>query len=472
MIRRFKKRTRQENFIHSPPTPVPDGPSPITPGGDGQSAKVGVLKPLRFRDFRVLWTGMTVSLLGDGIYLVAIAFQVYELSNSPTALSVVFFAWTAPMVLFFLLSGVLSDRFDRRMLMIASDVLRGVSIAAMGVLSVTGNLELSHVLGLVAIYGVGDALFMPAFTAIVPDVVPKELLMEANSLDQFVRPLTMRFLGPAIGGALVGGAGPGVALLADAGTFVVSGVCVAMMRARPEQKRGGEKRSALADISEGFRFVRSRTWLWGTLASASIGLLFFLGPLEVLIPYVVKNQMNGGAGGYGLILSVGGVGAIITSVTMGQFGLPRRHITFMYSAWGIGVLLIAGFALVRTVPQAMAISFVMSGMFSAGMIVWGTLMHKLVPRDLLGRVSSLDWLVSTALVPVSFILTGPVADAIGVDRTLVFAGLIGSALTFAFLLLPGIHDTEKDGSMSGKSLASRGVPAETEAASDGSGGGR
>lgn len=447
MIRRLKKRKQQENFIHTNPTVVHDGPSAVTPAREGRTSKVGVLKPLRYRDFRVLWTGMTVSLLGDGIYLVAIAFQVYELSNSPTALSVVFFAWTAPMVLFFLLSGVLSDRFDRRMLMIASDVLRGVSVAAMGFLSLSGNLELAHVLALVAIYGVGDALFMPAFTAIVPDVVPKGLLMEANSLDQFVRPLTMRFLGPAIGGALVGGVGPGAALLANAGTFVVSVVCVAMMRARPVQKRSDEKRSALADIAEGFSFVRSRTWLWGTLASASIGLLFFIGPLEVLIPYVVKNEMNGGAGGYGLILSVGGIGAIITSVTMGQFGLPKRHITFMFSTWGIGVLLIAGFALVKSVPQAMAISLVMSGMFAAGMIVWGTLMHKLVPGELLGRVSSLDWLVSTALVPVSFILTGPVAEAIGVGRTLVLAGTIGSALTFAFLLLPGIHDTERDGSM-------------------------
>ena len=447
MIRRLKKRKQQDNFIHTSPTAVPEGPSAVTPPGKVRGSKIGVMKPLRYRDFRVLWTGMTVSLLGDGIYLVAIAFQVYELSNSPTALSVVFFAWTAPMVLFFLLSGVLSDRFDRRMLMIASDVLRGLSIAAMGVLSLTGNLELSHVLALVAVYGVGDALFMPAFTAIVPDVVPKGLLMEANSLDQFVRPLTMRFLGPAIGGALVGGAGPGAALLTNAGTFVVSAVCVAMMRARPVQKQSEEKRSALTDIAEGFRFVRSRTWLWGTLASASIGLLFFIGPLEVLIPYVVKNDMNGGAGGYGLILSVGGIGAVITSVTMGQLGLPKRHITFMYSTWGIGVLLIAGFALVKTVPQAMAISLVMSGMFAAGMIVWGTLMHKLVPSELLGRVSSLDWLVSTALVPVSFILTGPVAEAIGVSRTLIFAGVIGSVLTFAFLLLPGIHDTEKDGSM-------------------------
>ena len=135
----------------------------------------------------------------------------------------------------------------------------------------------------------------------------------------------------------------------------------------------------------------------------------------------------------------------------------------MYSAWGIGVLMIAVFAFVGSVVQGMAVSLVMSGMFTAGMIVWGTLMHRLVPAELLGRVSSLDWLISTALVPVSFILTGPISNAIGVDETLIGAGLIGSALTFAFLFLPGIHDTEKDGSLD--ALPAPETEPETESAS-------
>jgi DHA3 family tetracycline resistance protein-like MFS transporter len=257
-------------------------------------------------------------------------------------------------------------------------------------------------------------------------------------------------LGPAAGGVLVATAGAGWALAIDAMTFVVSGIAITILCARPivqKQGEGAEKRSALREIAEGFSFVRSKAWLWGTLLSAAVGLLAFIGPLEVLIPFVVKNDLGGDAGAYGLILSFGGIGALIASFLMGQRGLPRRHIAFMYSAWGIGVLMISVFAFVTSVPQGMAVSLVMSGMFTAGMIVWGTLMHRLVPAELLGRVSSLDWLVSTALVPVSFILTGPISNAIGVDETLIGAGLIGSALTFLFLLIPGIRDTEKDGSL-------------------------
>lgn len=440
-----RNRTRNHEQIHSPPTAaecIVERPEP-------RMSRIGILRPLKIKDFALLWSGMTISLLGDGIYLVAIAFQVYELSNSPTALSVVFFAWTAPMVLFFLLAGVLTDRFDRRKLMVAADVIRGLSLGIMGILSIGGDLTLTHIYFLVALYGVGDAFFMPAFTAIVPDIVPQDLLLEANSLDQFVRPLTMRMLGPAAGGVLVATAGAGWALSIDALTFVASGIAVMLIRARPivQRDEGEEKRSALRDIAEGFRFVRARTWLWGTLLSAAVGLLAFIGPLEVLLPYVVKNDLGGDAGAYGLILSFGGIGALAASFLMGQRGLPRRHITFMYSAWGIGVLMIAVFAFVGSVPQGMAVSLVMSGMFTAGMIVWGTLMHRLVPAELLGRVSSLDWLISTALVPVSFILTGPISNAIGVKETLIGAGLLGSVLTFVFLLIPGIRDTEKDGSM-------------------------
>jgi MFS family permease len=135
-----------------------------------------ILRPLQIRDFALLWTGMTVSLLGDGIYLVALAWQTYELSDTPTALSLVGVAWTAPMVVFLLAGGVASDRIDRRKILMLSDAIRGVAVLAIGALSVAGELELWHMFVLVAMYGIGDAFFGPAFGAIVPDIVPSHLL--------------------------------------------------------------------------------------------------------------------------------------------------------------------------------------------------------------------------------------------------------------------------------------------------------
>jgi Transmembrane secretion effector len=386
---------------------------------------------------------MTVSLLGDGIYFVTIAWQVYDLSDAPTALSVVGVAWTVPQVVFLLLGGVVSDRLDRRRVMVAADVVRGVAIAAIGALSVAGALELWHVIALVAVYGAGEALFVPAFGAIVPDLVPEHLLVQANSLDMLVRPLTARLLGPIVAGVAIAAVGPGGAFLLDAGTFAVSAAAILAIRARPLPVR--EPSSALRDVAEGFRFVRAHTWLWGTLVAAAVTLLCFYGPWGVLVPYLVRNTLAGSAGDLGLVFAAGGLGAVGAAIVMGQRRLPRRRITFMYAAWTVSAASIAGYGVAAELWHAMAAAFASGALSTAGMIVWMTLLQTRVPRELLGRVSSFDWFVSIGLIPISFALTGPIAEWVGVRETLVGAGLLSGAITLAFLFLPGMRDEERGG---------------------------
>ena len=150
------------------------------------SGSVKLLRPLRHRDFGLLWAGMSVSIVGDGFYQVALAWQVYLISDAPTALSIVGAPVTLPNVLFVLFAGVLSDRFERRKILIAADVMRGVAVGVMGLLAVSGYLALWHVVVLSVVFGIGDALFGPSFTALVPDLVPHDELAEANSIDSIV----------------------------------------------------------------------------------------------------------------------------------------------------------------------------------------------------------------------------------------------------------------------------------------------
>jgi DHA3 family tetracycline resistance protein-like MFS transporter len=403
-----------------------------------------MLAPLRSRDFRLLWIGMTVSLVGDGIFLVALAWQVYEISNAPTALSVVGIAMSVPHIALLLAGGLVSDRFDRRRVMIAADAVRGCAVAAVGTLSLTGSLELWHLMALAAVYGAGTAFFGPAFDAIVPDLVPVEQLAQANSLDQFVRPAAWRLAGPAIGGWVIASWSVGDAFFLDAATFGASIVAVALMRSRGVEADRSHSDSMIRDIREGFRFVRSRVWLWGTLLAATFAYLLFMGPQEVLLPFIVKNEMGGNAGDLGLVLAMGGVGAILGAIVIGQRGAPPRYITFMYVTWTCSTLAVAGYGLARVPWQAMIACFLFNALETAGTIVWATTKHRLVPRRLLGRVSSLDWFISTGLLPVSFALTGPVAALIGSRTTLIAAGLLGAAVTLAFLFLPGMRAIEDD----------------------------
>ncbi|HEY7659487.1 MAG TPA: MFS transporter [Actinomycetota bacterium] len=409
--------------------------------------RVGILRPLRIRDFAFLWIGLTVSFIGDGIYIIAIAWQTYDLSNSPSALAAVGLAWSLPQIAFLLLSGVLSDRLDRRHLMIAGDVIRGVAITVIGLLSIGGTLTMPLLLGLVIVFGCGQALFGPAFSSIVPQVVPEELLVEANSLGQFVRPVAWTLIGPVVGGALVAGAGSGWAFVADGATFAFSAVMILAMHTRPSP-RSENASSAWEDLKEGLRYVRSRRWLWVAMVAATVSLLFTWGPWEVLVPFVVRNDLGGSAAALGLVYGAGGVGALIVAVVMGQRGrLPRRAITALYLAWTGGMLLTAGFGLVSEVWQAMTVAFLSESCITALIVIWFTLIQRLVPSHLLGRVSSLDWMISIAGLPLSYAIVGPAAGVFGVDATLIAAGLFGAAVTVAFMLVPGARDPERDGSL-------------------------
>ena len=411
------------------------------PGG---FSRVRMLTPLRHRDFRLLWSGMCVSLMGDGIFLVAMAWQVYALSNAPSALAMVGIAMTVPTIVFLLIGGAVSDRFDRRRVMIAADLARGVALGALALLSITGALALWHVVALVALYGAGAAFFGPAFDAIVPDVLPASELAQANSLDQFVRPIALRLAGPALGGALISAIGAGPAFAFDAASFAISVIALLSMRARTPE-RTGERASVTADIGTGLRYVRRHVWLWATFATAAVAYLLFMGPAEVLLPFIVKNDLHRGAADLGIVFAAGGLGSVVCAIAIGQRGLPRRDITFMYLAWTLATVAVAGYGLANAVWQLMLASFAFNALETAGTIVWATAKQRHVPAPLLGRVSSLDWLISIGLLPLSFALTGPVSAAIGAQATLVGAGVIGGVVTFAALLLPGMRAVEGRG---------------------------
>ncbi len=400
-----------------------------------------ILRPLARRDFALLFTARTASLLGDGVYVVAVAWQVYTLENAPAALAIVGLGLAIPQVSLVLFGGVLTDRLQRRRVLVAADVLRAVAIGTLGVLAVSGALELWHVVALVVLVGAGDALFNPAYTAIVPELVAGEDLVRANGLDQFVRPLAIRLVGPVLGGAAVAGLGAGAGFLFDAGTFLASAAAVLAIRTPTGPATAREGRSGvLADAREGLRYVRSQTWLWACLLTGALSLLCFWGPFEVLLPYVVKNRLGGAAADFAAVLAAGGAGAIVAAIVVGQRGLPRHPLRFAFACFTLMISSLIAYGLVAATWQAMAVYCVAYALNAALMVVWGTLIQTLVPRELLGRVASLDSLISFGLVPLSFALTGPVAAALGAQATLIGAGVLGAAASVAvWLLVPGLR---------------------------------
>ena len=337
--------------------------------------RVRLLAPLAHRDYRLLAGGMSVSLLGDGLFLVALAWQVYALSNAPTALASVGIAMTIPTIVCLLIGGAVSDRYDRRMVMLCADAVRALGLVALAILSVTGHLRLWELMAVAVGYGAATAFFDPAADALVPELVPADDLAQANSLDQLIRPLALRLAGPAAGGALVGALGVAWAFELDAASFLISGLTLlAMSPARrvPAAQAGGAVPSVGREVAAGLRYVRSHAWLWATLVSAAIAYLLFMGPTEVLLPFIVKNRLSDGAGALGLVFAAGGLGSLLCAIVIGQRGLPRRSLTFMYIVWTLATLSIAGYGLASQLWGLMAASVAFNTLETAGTIAWAT----------------------------------------------------------------------------------------------------
>jgi hypothetical protein len=425
------------------------------PGGlrpSNRFNRIRIIAPLARRDFRLLWYGLVVSLVGDGIFLVAVAWQAYAVDNHPSALAAVGVSVAAPQLVLLLVGGALSDRLPRQVILVVSDLARGAALAALAVQGWTGELRLWHLCAAGVVIGAGTAFASPAFDAIVPELVAEEDLQQANGLDQFLRPVTLRLLGPAIGGFLVGAVGASSAFAIDACSFVFSAWCLSrialMAKVAPVgAEEDGDTPSLWTDLREGVGYVRRHVWLWGTFAAASFTYLLCLGPIDVLLPYVIRNQLHGSATSLGLVLGTGGVGALAAAAVVGQRDNVERPMTFIYVCWASAALLVAGYGVATEQWELAIVAFALNALEAAGAVVWSTMKQRMVPIDLLGRVSSIDWFVSTGLTPLSYALTPLAAALLGVRTTLIVAGVVGSAITAAFLFLPGMRTHDRPAPM-------------------------
>ncbi len=377
---------------------------------------------------------------GDGIFAVALAIVALDVDHSPTGLSYVLAARIIPTVVFLLVGGAVADRVSRRLVMLASDVTRGIVVGCVAVLLALGRLTIAELVVMSLLFGVADAAFSPASTAIVPEIVPEGLLVNANALRSTSQTVAQSLVGPALGGVVLAVIGSAWAFGIDALTFAASaGFLVAM---RPGPKRPGATVSPLAHIREGLAFAARNRWFWVTLVAAALANFAAFSPLGLLVPLLVKVTLHGSATALGLVLAAGGLGGVAGSLLLARLGSPRRQVTAMCAAWGASGVAIAGIARAGSPVVVGAFEFAVLGLLVFGNTLWYPLMQKLVPPGLLGQVSSIDAMVSLALSPLGVLAAGVVSGAIGVRATLL-AGAIVAALMPLSLLVPGVRDPDR-----------------------------
>ncbi|MEV8378510.1 MFS transporter [Kribbella sp. NPDC056861] len=390
------------------------------------------VRPLRHRDYQLLWIGLAVALLGSGLWLVALAWQVIELGGGPVQLSVVTTAYSVGLLVCVLFGGIAADRLSQRSVMIVADSVRGVVLLVLAGLALAEWLEIWQLAVGAVLIGGGEAFLIPAYTALVPKLLPADELLAANGLEGVLRPLAQQATGPALGGLAIAALSPGMAILVAGLTYLFSAGCVAAMRVHPEL--GGEVkadegtavpgfRAMVGDLREAWGYVRATRWLLASLLFGTGYVLLILGPLEVLLPFAVRDQLGGGPGDFGLVLAAFGIGGALGALLISSRSLPRRYLTVMTLMWGVGSapIVVLGFA--RDLWVMAAGAAVVGATGSAAMVIWGTLLQRRVPDHLRGRIASLDFFVSLLLMPVSMALAGPAGSLFGVTAVFIVAGV-------------------------------------------------
>jgi len=384
----------------------------------------------RETDFRWLFLSQAISTTGDRIVLVSLALLVTEQTGSTTDLGIVIAAQTAALVTFLLIGGVWADRLPRHRIMVSTDLIRCALHALLAALIFTDTLEIWHLVVIEVGFGAAEAFFRPAYSGLVPQTVPEELIQEANAANGFTQTLA-EFAGPAIATVLVLTLGTGAAFAIDAGTFLVSAALLALVRPRPRGERV-QRASLAAELRDGWREVRARTWVWVTIAVFALHLVLGFAPYVVLGPTVASDQY-GDPALWGWIAAAVGLGTAAGALTALRWRprFPLRIGILLTIPFGLVLLAFAlGAPLALVVPCAVAAGV---GLALFG-VWWETALAQRIPPEALSRVASYDWMGSFALLPPGLILIGVIAEAVGATTVMGVAGAIASLLVLLALV--------------------------------------
>ncbi|MDT5179342.1 MAG: transporter, family, tetracycline resistance protein [Mycobacterium sp.] len=395
-----------------------------------------VLAPFRFREYRLLIGALSISIFAEGMWAVVMAMQVIALDNDPASLSLVATCLGAGLVAFVLVGGIAADRIDQRTIIIAVEAVNVTVVLTVAVLSSLGALRIWHMATAAGALGIAAAFFFPAFSATLPRILPADQLLAANGVEGVVRPVFQRAVGPAVAGVLVGVTFPALGAFVVAALFAVG--LALLVATRPAKVAAAERKQdrprVLRDMRDGFRFMVRTPWLLWTLLFASIWVLVVLGPIEVLLPFIAQRRFEDGARMYGFILAAFGVGSAIGALGISSRLLPRRYLTVMMVMWGAGSLPLAIVGWTSSFPLMALATFVVGVTDGAGSVIWGTLLQRRVPREMLGRVSSLDFFVSLAFMPLSFAIAGPMSKVVSMETIFLAAGVVPVVLAAVAML--------------------------------------
>jgi len=376
-----------------------------------------------------------VSLIGDGLFPVALTFGVLDLTHSGTDVGLVLAAFAVPMVLFTLVGGVWADRLRREWVMIASDLFRFLTLAVIAGLLFTHHARVWNLALLGFAYGCGDAFFYPAYTALIQQIVPRDRLQEANALRGVSEGFGW-FVGPSISGILIAFIGTSGTLAVDAATFLVSAAFLLALRVPALVRSQGRTTTFLTELRDGWREVCSRTWLWVMMLHAMLVLFVTIAPLQVLGPLAITTRHQSPAL-WGFMVGLFSLGMLVGGLVALYYRPLRPMVTVTLCSTTAAMAMLA--LALRLSPGALVTVWFLRGI-AIGVLtaIWEASLQHHIPHESMARVSSWDWMTGGGLWPVGLVIAGPIAQTIGLTNALWLSGGCGVACSLWVLFVKDV----------------------------------
>lgn len=394
--------------------------------------------PMREPNFRWYFWAQLINVAGSTMAPVALAFAVLEVSDSASALGIVLAANSIPMVLFVLFGGVIADRLPRVLLLRVGNLVLTLTQGAVAVLVITDTAELWMMVVLEAINGITLSLTFPALAALMPQLVPREQLQQANVLQSMSRG-ALRVLGPTAGALLVVTVGPGWALAVDSLTWALSALMLAKV-AIPARPPAEDRVSTLEELREGWTLFAGTTWLWVIVLAFSLLNAIHMGAWFTLGPPLAKDTI--GEEGWGIVLSAESLGLVAMTVVMLRRRLERPLVYGMVSISVVGLSLFLLGAHPVLLPLVLAAFLAGAGieLFSLG---WNLAMQEHVSERMLSRAYSYDMLGSFVAIPIGQLAYGPLGEHFGYRDVLVVSGIAYAVIALLPLASPAVRDLRR-----------------------------
>lgn len=406
--------------------------------------RAAIISALRNRDFRALWVGLLVSQIGDNFLIVTIIFVVSALTDSPLALGILALVATLPQLFLGLIGGVFVDRLDRKLVMIVSDILRGLVVLALLLVQRADQL---YILYIVSFVMVTVGLFSnPARNAVIPNIVSGEILLTANALIQANQIIAV-ILGASIAGLVVGRFGPASAFIFNSFSFAVSAIAVATMNIPPVNSTPDKTGTRVIwnQLIEGLLFIKHSSRLLHVMITTAVATLGF-GAIMILGIIYLKQVLGIGPEGFGFLYAFQGLGVVIGGAIIGRFASNSRSNRVVGGCMAVLGLAIIAFAVAPSYPLVLVAVAIIGLSIVAARAALATLTQRLVPDEKRGRVSSAVSMVIGASTSASMALSGVFGSLVGVQAVFIAAGVITIlAGVTAYYTLQGAERAVKGG---------------------------